>query len=249
MKTRETIILKIKNLLKLAENEGSTPGEAAAAMGRAQRLMDLHKIDVAMAEDFEADEKDEEIRAWEDPLDTMNGRTLPTWLGRLAMVVARANGCYVYQSWSNGRKTLRIVGGAGDATTARYFYRWLRRQVDEMAGAYAGNGRTWINNWRLGVIEEINRRLVEAKKAAADEARASRTGGELVVVENAIAKVEQRSNEVQVWAQRKLGLRGGGRRSSRYDGGAREQGRRDGARVNLTGGSSAQLGGGRKQLS
>lgn len=246
MQSRETVIQKIKNLLQLAENEGSTAGEAAAAMGRAQHLMDMHRIDIAMAEDFEA-ETTEEIRDWDDPMDTMNGRSLPTWLGRLAMVVARANGCYVYQSWTDGKKSLNIVGGASDATTARYFYRWIRRQVDEMAADYSGNGRTWINNWRLGCVEEIGRRLKDARESAKQEAVSD--GHALVVVENAVVKLEQRSNEVQAWAQKKLRLGGGRRASSRYDGGARAQGRRDGARVNITSGSSAQLGGGPRRLS
>jgi len=244
---RESVIRKISHLLRLAENEGSTPGEAAAAMGRAQHLMDQHKIDAAMAENFD-DEKPEEIRDWEDPLDTMTGGVLPTWLGRLAMVISKANGCHVYQSRDGKRKTLKILGGSSDATTARYLYKWTRRQIDEMAKDYSGNGKTWINNWRLGVVEEIQVRLAEAKKAAADEARAEKTGTALVVVENAIAKVEQRHHDVVAWSKANLGLRGGSRSSSRYDSSARAQGRRDGKRVSLNRSNGGRLGGGSKLI-
>lgn len=237
---RDNLIRKIKNLLKLAENEGATPAEAAAAMGRAQHLMDRYKIDAALAEAFD-DEPTEEIRDWDDPLDTMTGRSLPTWLGRLAMVVAGANGCHVYQSrGEGGRKMLKILGGASDATTARYLYKWIRRQVDEMACEYSGNGKTWINNWRLGVVQEINYRMKRARKAAA--ADAVREGHALIVVETALAKIAQRSTEVEAWGAANLGLRGRGRStSSRYDSSARAQGRQDGRSVTLNGGGRRQL--------
>lgn len=236
MNTRDTTILKIKNLLKLAENEGATPGEAAAAMGKAQALMDKHKIDAALAESFD-DEPTEEIKDWDDPLDTMTSGTLPTWLGRLAMAVATANGCHCYQSYGEGgRKVLKILGGASDATTARYLYKWCRRQTDDMAKEYRGNGRTWLNNWRLGVVQEINYRLKQARKEAA--AAAMSEGHELVVVENALAKIEKRTAEVTAWGARNLGLRSSGRSSSRYDDDARQQGRRDGASINLNSGNS-----------
>lgn len=239
MDKRTNTILKIKNLLKLAEDSGATPAEAAAAMGRAQHLMDRYKIDAVMAEGFD-DEPIEEIRDWNDPLDTMAGRSMPTWLGRLAVKIAKANGCQVYQSVGNdGRKTLNIIGGASDATAARYLYKWIRRQIEEMAGDYAGNGRTWLNNWRLGVVETVGHRLKEGR---AEAVRATVADGHaLVVVENAVAKIDARADEAARWGRVNLGLSRGGHAQSRYDGGARAQGRRDGNSIGLTGGGKAQL--------
>jgi hypothetical protein len=103
-----------------------------------------------------------------------------------------------------------------------------------------------MNNWRHGVVSGIRQSLKEAREAARNE-YASETGTALIVVDNALATVDQRSREVAVWAKRKFGLRNLAPSPARTDHGARETGRRDGRTINVNG-SGPALGGGRKQI-
>jgi hypothetical protein len=66
-------------------------------------------------------------------------------------------------------------------------------------------------------------------------------GHALVVVQNAVEKINARADEVARWGRVNLGLSGGARAKSQFDSSARAQGRRDGAKIGLSGGGKAQL--------
>lgn len=246
MNERERKLDQVRKLLELSKDNANV-NEASAAAAQAQRLMSKHSITEAML-DVSPDE-DEDIEV--DTLHKHGSNSLPSWKGQLGVVMAEVNQCVCYRSGSE----LRIIGRPSDANTVRYLFSYVVREVDRLTKQESnlrGNpGRTWCNNFRLGAVTEINRRLREAEKEArasmkqeADASDTMGTGVALVRVNNALQKLDDRSAAAQQYGKKKLKLRSGGRSSSRFDAGARAAGKRAGASINLNGGGRAGLGAG-----
>ncbi len=234
------IITKVKMLLERTTENGCTEAEATAATAQAHRIMLRHKLELRDVE--EAGQAAEQVKAWDDPLDD-NGRTMPTWKGQLAMVLARPNGCSIFR---NGGR-IKIIGRASDANTLRYLYAFVTKEMARMSTRYAGNGRTWLNNWRLGFVNGVDLALQTAE-AKERTTYAAETGTSLVVVDQALATINQRHEDALAFGRDELKLKSGRSSRSRHDASARNQGERDGGRVNLSNGGSAQLGGGQGQI-
>jgi hypothetical protein len=217
----------IKKLLNLANAPSATEGEAANAASRAQALMTKHQISEASLDLNEV--RAELIKDWEDPLDS-SGR-LPAWRAQLAMAIAAVNSCQVYRSGSD----LKIIGEEGDTQSVRCLYAFLIREITSLGRNYSGNGRTWTNNWRHGVVDTLRARLKEAHGAAVATAYTeASTGTALVMVDTALAVIKERERHVERIG-REMGLvrcSGSRHRSERS---ARDQGRRDGGRINING--------------
>jgi len=233
------IINKVKKLLRLADGQANEH-ESAAALAQAQRLIAKHAIEQAMLdESADVDEDLGPLKAWEDPLEA-GGRRLQRWKYSLAYAIASRNGCHIYARGGS----LMIIGRASDASTVRYLYDYARRQMDRLGKQYKGNGRTWIHNWRLGVIDTISRKLREEQRAAEQEVRGG--GAAIVKVDNAIAKVRARKHEAIAYGREKLRLRAGSQSSYRSSPGARLRGRQDGEAIHV--GRSPALGRGGSTL-
>jgi hypothetical protein len=168
--------------------------------------------------------------------------------------MAEVNQCKCYRSGSE----LRIIGRPSDASTVRYLFSYVVREIDRLTKEESnlrGNpGRTWCNNFRLGAVHEINRRLEEAAREAraamkkeADDGDTMGTGTALVLVNNAIAKLDDRTAAVEDYGKRKLRLRSGSSSHSRYDAGARAAGKRAGASIDLSNGGRRGLGSGNRK--
>jgi hypothetical protein len=241
---------RVRKLLELSKSENVN--EASNAAAAAQALMSRHNITAAMAVDVgqDADEREEPTEV--DTLHTHSARNLPTWKGLLGMALVGVNQCRCYRSGN----TLKIIGTPSDASTVRYLFTFLAREIDrlckqetEMRGS---PGRTWANNFRLGAVSEISRRLKEAHrkvrsdmKLEADAGDSMGTGAALMRINNAIARIDKRSELAEARAK-KMKLRAGGRSHSRHHTGAREAGRRAGASIDL-GGSKSSLGSGNRR--
>jgi len=229
--TKDDVMRKVRALLKLGASDNEH--ESAAAIGRAQALMERYQIEEAMI--VEEAEEAEEIRNWEDPI----GRAGAAWRGRLAASLARANSCGVYKT----RGVLKVYGRATQVAALRYMFEYCEREIDRLAKGYAGNGRVWINNFRLGCVDAIRKAIKDERERMHNEmrSRARATEGALVLVENAIVAVENEQKEVRSWGHRNLRLRNGSASQGTYHSGAREQGRRDGANI-YPGGSVSHAG-------
>ncbi len=245
--SRDKVIKRVRKLLALAEGKANEH-ESANALAQAQRLMDEYKLTQALVE-AESDEDaprtiEEELRSWEDPIDVMGGKKTVRWKGTLAFVLARANGCHVWWGYQGGKRTLNVIGGASDAAAVRYLYQYTIREIDRLSKQYKGNGRTWLNNFKLGCVDAIKRKLREARDAMVTDYAKSR-GVALVKVADAMAQVDRRADDAKAFGKRQLGLRPMSTSYSRYDRTAREQGREDGKRINL--GAGKGLGAGRRR--
>lgn len=226
---------KVVRLLRLAKSDN--PHEAALAAAKAQEIIDRHKLSASdLGEGTGASLADEPIADFKAaPLE--EGSSIASWKSRLAMVIAGANQCRVYLNRGHGAG-IAIVGRASDAEAVRYLYAWLVREVDRLADRDgAGLGRTWRNNFRIGVVETIASRLraqkEETRAAVKDEARAVNPNA-IVRVEQAIARVEEKDRAVDVWLQKNLRLRTT-RSTSRYNSSARDAGRRAGHEISFNG--------------
>src|SRR5207248_2223458 len=160
----------------------------------------IEQAAIDLAETGEA-KPDEPIKDFgSDPLERLSRRS--SWKGRLASILARHNGCKMYNGW-NGPS---LIGRPSDVATVRYLYGWLRQEVDRLAERDCkGNGTTYANNFRLGVTDTIGNRLYEQQKetqaAVRKEAQAlaEQTGASvnlaLVRVNNAMARIEQKRQQ------------------------------------------------------
>jgi len=234
--TKAEAISKVKKLLQLGESDNVH--ESAAAIARATSLMEEWKISEACM--VEKSDPEEEIECWDDPIEN-NARA--SWKGSLAYALAVANGCYTWRNNRTRPPTLKLVGGLSNVQTVRYLYRYCSQEVDRLTKLKAGNGRTWMNNYRHGCVAAISAAIKAESEALHERLRGDNTGSELMVVNNAIAVVEAEAEAANDFAHTQMKLRTR-RTSYRADSGAHAQGRRDGANIYKGGSGSTKIGGG-----
>jgi hypothetical protein len=246
MTEQEKILVRVRNLLKLAEG-GSNENESASAAAAAQKLIERHKLDAAML-DASGDEgriDEEEVRDCEDPLDKSKSKI--AWKGRLASGIARANSCRIY--WQGG--AIQIVGAPSNVGTVRYLYSYFVREADRLAKKYAGNGRAWMHAWRVGLADTIAARLRAAREEArvdalAEAKTADQRGVALARVNTGITRLDAQDKAVTDFMGR-LRLRKG-RKTSVNSSGGYTQGTVDGQHVNIANGSAALGAGARARV-
>lgn len=247
----DTIIDKVRKLLRLATS--SNANEAALAAARAQEMIDKHHLEQAMLSLDSA----EPVRGLDDepildfyregaPLDTP--KQLDRWRVWLAGALAQYNASRIYLSGRN----ISIVGRPSDVETVRYIYTHLSREVERLATENgAGMGRTWRNNFRLGVVDAIKTKLRNQHAQFEHDARevaAAESSTALVRVNTALVTMSERTQAVDKWMKSNLKLHAGSASYSRHDASARDRGRKAGASLSV-GGDRAQLGAGRKGIS
>ena len=239
--TQENIISKVQKLLRLSQ-ANSNAEEAASAAAKAQELIDQHNLSATLlALDGAEPEIDEPIVDFYKagaPLDQQ--KTQQRWRGYLALRIAQMNGCRVYLSGPS----IALVGRPSDAETVRYFYGYLANEVERLASTQVGMGRTWRNNFRLGVVDTIVKKL-QAQHVKFVATVRLETGTALVRVDRALAKIEQRGETVEAWVKGNLKLRGGEKRGAAGHSGARAAGRQAGESISI---GARQGLGGRKGL-
>jgi hypothetical protein len=246
--TLDEAIAKATKLIRLSQS--SNPHEAALAAQRAQEILTRYEIDRASLSldggeaAAEPDEPIEDFTRKGAPLDDNDGKaTLPFWKGHLASTIAKANQARVYQIQAQ----IGIIGRPSDVEKVRYLYAMLVRETDRLAEEHGkGCGRTWRNQFRLGVVDAIAAKLAEAREKVAAEMRGASTGTALVRVNQAIELVRRKDLAVDAWIRSNLRLRTTTRRFKGNEA-AREAGREAGKAINISGARGA-LGSANKQL-
>jgi len=233
-------IQKVAKLLRLSQSPN--PNEAALAASKAQEIIDRFKIEstalnYAANGDAQPDEPIQDFAS--DPLDAGAGK-ISSWSWRLFLALGKANGVKGYSSRLGG---IAIVGRASDVSTVRYLYAWLKREVERLAKADCrGHGRTWANNYRIGVVETVAQRLAaQTKQTQQDvvaEIQARQQAEEvkklaLVRVQMAIANIQKREAEAQSWMDVHLNLRKCSASRTRFDNSARQAGRAAGHSIRM----------------
>lgn len=234
--TTENIVSKVQKLLRLSTS--SNANEAALAAAKAQELIDSYNLSAAMLalDDAEpmADEPIVDFQKAGAPLDSQKQQQ--RWRAQLAVTISRLNGCRIYLHGGD----IALVGRPSDAETVRYLFGYLSRQVEILASACVGMGKTWRNNFRLGVVETISRKLHEQRKAFEQEVRHVDNQIALMRVDRALATIKARGETVDSFIKGSLKLRKGAAYRTRVDSSARQAGR--------IAGQSVQIGGARGSL-
>jgi len=246
-------IEKAAKLLRMAKSDNVN--EAAIAAAKAQELMERYKLTGQAVEMAEAQKvesvafPDEPIQDFKDSPLTPAGR-LEVWLGTLAVRIGKLNQCHCYRS----RNGLSFIGRASDVSVARYFFNFIRAEIERLANRYcAGHGMTYFNNFRHGAVDGVCGKMEEAKAATLQQVKNeahtlclsdSKQGGMAlaVIIGNAMA-LQKRHDEAVTWGKVNLKLRAGSRSRTRYDSGAREAGRAAGRSINTGGGRGIGNGG------
>lgn len=235
----DQIVEKIQKLLKLGTSDNEH--EAAQAVAQAQKLMEKHNISQAMLTQLSSEEEEEETRSWEDPLYDSMGTSRSQWRGYLGQTIAKANNSDV---WTSGGKIF-IVGRGSDVQTVRYLFAYCEKEIDRLSKRYAGNGKGWINNYKIGCVNAIRDKLKEAKTSAREEMIAEDSNAK-----NAIVKLDDKSIQIRkeidnYFNAHNMGTRTYGKQSFSED--ARKLGYKDGQKINL-GTTGKGLGQGHKGL-
>jgi hypothetical protein len=250
--TRDEALRKVASLLKLANSNNAN--EAALAAQRAQEIMAKFKLDAALLDAGPSAEPDEPIVDFARKGAPLHESARKSgWRVRLAFFVAKANGCVIYLSTGRGQSAIQIVGRPSDADTVRYLFAYLANETDRLAEREArGCGRTWANNFRLGVVDTIGTKLGEAQKAVNEAARSEATNANnpnaLVRVNTAIERVAAKQSAVQQWMDTNMKMGKARASSAQYDGSARAAGQAAGREISVGGRSAGALAGGARML-
>lgn len=247
--TQDDAVRKAMACLRLAKS--SNQAEAALAASKAQEIIDAYKLDINSL-DFESNcvkEDNEPIRNFaDDPIDRTPLKE-SRWALTLASVVARSNQCKVYYSnLGQGNYVLKIIGRPSDVNTVRYIYAFLKSEVIRLCKENTvGNSGHYKWQYSQGVVDTIRLKLAEQKEQTVKQAQTEHGNNPLALVRvnNAVARMEKRFDDVIKWTQQNVKI-GKGRSSSGPSSdiamNARAHGQRDGKNVRFT---SAKAGLGR----
>lgn len=260
----QTAIRQVQKLLKLANHANTSVEESTVAAARAQDLMMRYKIAHLAASEITGDSEApcEEIINFATkgaPLYDENEGKIARWRSVLACVIARTNGCRVFQSRRiniigsayKSSTTLEIIGRASDVDGVRYLFSYLQNEVDRLTRSHGkGCGRVWCNNFRLGIVEAISTKLKEqeqkTRESLRQEAQANSSMA-LVRIDNALTRMDKERNELNQFVNSNLRLRTTQATTIRSDPSAREAGRQAGSKIVISG-AKAGLGAGRRGI-
>jgi hypothetical protein len=240
---------KVQKLLRLATS--SNQHEAAMAAAKAQQLIDENNLaDALLQLDGAAEAPDEPIIDFgsREALDDTSPGKLIRWRTALASKLAEVNGCRLWRDHG----ILHIVGRPSDVSAVRYLYGYLAHEVERLAKVNgSGCGRTWLNNYRLGCVDSINRMLHEQHSKFAADHRNLVCGNPqaLMRMNTALEKVERKGAEVKQFMEQKMGIKFKSRPLSqgRAIQSARAQGQRDGKEIKIND-AKGGLGSGQKGI-
>ena len=253
--TYQDAMRKVMALLRLADAERNPNAEqAAAAAAKAQELIDRYKLDVASADyDSQQEMRDQEdVQAFDDdPLGEAKGTYHMRWSGQLAMTICMMNQCMVYRSMTGTITCVwQIIGRPSDVSAVRYLFSYFQREVNRLAdAACVGHSRAYWGQFCCGVVDTIRRKLHASQKQtfAAKRAEVATNSMALVRVDQALAKLDKRTKDVEEFAKKKLKLRDGRAANFKKATGGRERGQLEGEKVRIPG-ARAALGSGQRQI-
>lgn len=222
----EKVLDRVKKLLALGKSDSTD--EAINAVGLAQRYMTEYSITEAMLKDPLVPE--EPIREWEDPIDD----THSTWKDILGAVLAKNNQCVVLKYGT----LLQIIGRASDVSKVRYLYSYCVRETERLAANYKGNGRTWLNNFKHGVVDTISDKITTVNAHVRTKMLLEHSSNE-----KGIVRIDERAAAVETWVKEKYQKLNKGKTAiARHDRSARERGRSDGESISMGDGKGLNAG-------
>jgi len=187
-KADRKILLRIKKLLALAENNDNI-NEAASAAAMASKLMakfNLERADVLIKE-MKPDDLIEQMAE-------RGQRRVPQWMSGLVVPIARAHDCEARYSWKGSLKHAEFLGQREDATVAAWVFQFLVDEVERLSKVFrrqlrkergAGHGVD-MGDYRDGLVHEIQVTLRKMREEKEKDLKKHATGQQLVVMKNAM---------------------------------------------------------------
>jgi hypothetical protein len=222
--TDEKILKRIERLLAMSK-DASSPNEAAIAARRAEALMrehNLNEADVILKEMTDDDIVD---------IESSTGySTIPHWMMRLTVPVAKLMDCEVRAYVYNREKRVTYLGQKEDAQVAAWIFEYLVDQVKRLSKKYraeqrkkfgAGHG-TNMGDYREGVVISILATIAEMIAEKETQLKEHTTGTALVVRKKDL--IEQKFGETKY---------GNNKGRSMSDADAYHRGREDGNNVRI----------------
>ena len=249
----ESIIKKVQALLALAARGGS-PEESANAAAKAQALMDKHKLDRLTVETPLEDETVYDSRKGPAFFEA-EGKVIASWVHVVASAVTQVNDLFlfgtrrrkddtrlgVFPGTVKETGTLEVFGRKEDIQTAKYVFDFLVAEIERLAKLHKGQGRTWLNNFKLAAAETVGARLKAAKLETQAAYQASELG------ERALVRLQDRMVRVERAAKSTLGTLKTVQRTCRGNNDARAAGAAAGASIRL-GGAGGALSAGQRRI-
>ncbi len=169
----DELLSKVKKLLALSTSDNVF--EAASAAAAAQRLIDKHQLDVALA-----DSRDDDARDDADPI--IDGREAP--LERVkrprrfrAALAHGLAGLYGGVAWTlqhdDGTESLCVVCRRSELPLIEALWSALSARIEWLSASGAGDrrrSRQWHDGFRLGAVDTIVDRLRHERSSAATAA-------------------------------------------------------------------------------
>lgn len=238
----DNAIDRARKLLALSHSDN--PHEAAQAAQRAQELLDRFAISRAMLDNAESGDGDEVSSSADSDTPLHQARCIAVWISILAKAVAEVNQCRAYTSrvgrGPKSRRHIEVVGRPADVEKVRYLHGYLVGETQRLCQRDGrGRGRTWRNNYRLGVVDTLCRGLQAARAEVVAKMKAEADNQEgLVAIDRALVRLDRRAAEVDLFVARTLNLRS---TSSTYrgDSGAWARGREAGSEISIGGARGA----------
>lgn len=241
--SREDTLRKIHALFAKEHAHGTTPAEVAAALAMATRLLEREGLSRAQLE-LEGKEPEETAQMFNSPLYGEIRNSKSTWRIHLANALANNFGCFIYVT---GGATF-IVGRPSDTNTVRYLYSYCEKEIDRIAFIYCkGEGKTYSNNFRIGCGDSINYSIKSERQAERANTKANADSKALVIINNALAKIDAYVEEAKALAYSKLKMQKGKGSNYKGDYGARAYGLEVGRSI-YPGQNKSSLGAGQKKL-
>lgn len=247
-------ILKVQKLLAKGNDKATSPEEAAAFLAKANQIMDDYKLNVDEVSNANQEKDDNEpIRNfYDDPLDHVKyGNYRETWTRTLANVLATHNQTRTFYTTHADRSiSIKIIGRGSDVQVVRYLYSFFKRQIEQLADeGCSGNSTAYRGQFCMGVIDTLWRKLLAERKQTieAKKTEHAQNSMALIRVNQAVVRLEKRSQAVEKFMEENLNLRKGRGFNPKTETGGRGAGRLAGEKLRMTGAKGA-VGAGHKQL-
>lgn len=210
--SHQKAIEKVQKLLALTRSSNVNEAQNAAKM--AQEIMIKHNItQVMLAEEksvlsIPSTEIQDFLHEQGVPLDQFDG-DVPLWKEWLRGIIGEANGCRSYKLRKGNTVLIGLVGRPEDAATVFHLYPFLVSEIERLADAKCiGRPVEWRNSFIMGAVGGLKKMFEEARKnaekAMMEEAR---NKNQIVLIQNALAKVAQRGYDAEKFLEQKVGPR------------------------------------------
>jgi hypothetical protein len=148
------IVDKIRKLLSLANSPNEN--EAGAAASKAAELLQKHNLEI--------DDIGEEIEIVEEVI--LEDESTAGWKGLLFTGISQLNGLHSFRRRRKGSKRAKciMVGRPLSILVGKQTYLYLRDTVERLALEHKGEGKSFINSFKLGLASRLKQRLAEKRQ-------------------------------------------------------------------------------------